>query len=178
MEAAKAALIEAAADLFAESGEVSVRKIAQRAGVNHGLVHHYFGGKPGLKRAMMNHLAATQAAALDDFDSAIDASLAALRAAQADDRFWRVLARALLDGEKPEALQSTYPVVRELVTTMEAAGVEDARRRVAEGLAATLGWMMFSPWIRAATRLPKSEADALLPELLATQLADLLSENR
>ena len=51
-------LIVAAADLVGEVGprSMSVRALADRAGVNHGLVHHYFGGKDGLLRAAMMRL--------------------------------------------------------------------------------------------------------------------------
>ena len=51
-------LINAAADLLGKVGPraMSVRAIADRAGVNHGLVHHYFEGKEGLLRAAMTRL--------------------------------------------------------------------------------------------------------------------------
>ena len=51
-------LIAAAADLLGEVGPraMSVRMVAERAGVNHGLVHHYFGSKEGLMRAAMLQL--------------------------------------------------------------------------------------------------------------------------
>ncbi|MFO7557486.1 MAG: helix-turn-helix domain-containing protein, partial [Desulfobacterales bacterium] len=46
------ALIRAAAELFSEKGveAVSLRKIAVRAGVNHGLIHRHFGSKEALRR--------------------------------------------------------------------------------------------------------------------------------
>ena len=58
-DAVKAALIQAAGELLGEVGPrgVSVRDIAQRAGVNHGQIHHYFGGKRGLLEAAIRHLA-------------------------------------------------------------------------------------------------------------------------
>ncbi|NDE60146.1 MAG: TetR family transcriptional regulator, partial [Acidimicrobiia bacterium] len=48
-------LLAAAGDLLVEVGPhgATVREIARRAGVNHGLVHHYFGSKEGLLRAAM-----------------------------------------------------------------------------------------------------------------------------
>ena len=56
----KTALINAACEMLAESGPnaMSVRNVATRAGVNHGQVHHYFGGKEGLIEAAAAHLAA------------------------------------------------------------------------------------------------------------------------
>ena len=51
-------LIAATAELLGEVGprSLSVRAIAERAGVNHGLVHHYFGGKDALLQAAMERL--------------------------------------------------------------------------------------------------------------------------
>ena len=58
-EAVKTALINAACEMLAESGPnaMSVRNVANRAGVNHGQVHHYFGGKEGLIEAAAARLA-------------------------------------------------------------------------------------------------------------------------
>ena len=58
-EAVRTALLDAAAELLAEVGPeaTSVRDVARRAGVNHGQVHHYFGGKRGLLEAAMRGLA-------------------------------------------------------------------------------------------------------------------------
>ena len=57
--AVKAALVDAAAQMLGEFGPrgISVRDVADRAGVNHGQVHHYFGGKRALLEAAMRHLA-------------------------------------------------------------------------------------------------------------------------
>ncbi|MFT6752078.1 MAG: AcrR family transcriptional regulator [Candidatus Azotimanducaceae bacterium] len=48
-------LLTTALRLWTENGlSVSVREIARVAGVNHGLVHRYFGGRDGLIRAAIN----------------------------------------------------------------------------------------------------------------------------
>ena len=59
--ASEKALLEAAMACFAECGpnDVSVRAIAECAGVNHGLVHHYFGSKAGLVDAVEDLLERT-----------------------------------------------------------------------------------------------------------------------
>jgi AcrR family transcriptional regulator len=172
-EAVRAALVEAAAEAFAFEGDVSVRVIAERAGVNHGLVHHYFGGKDGLRRAVLGELAAAQARALAGIDSEDPIAMArgALAAARADERFWRVLARALLDGEVPQPFQHAYPVVKQLIATLSGQGVDDARRNVALGLALSLGWSLFEPWIRAATGLSAAEAKTIVDDAIEQQLA-------
>lgn len=51
----RAAVVAAATELFAERppGAVTVRQIAERAQVNHALVHRYFGTKEDLMRAVL-----------------------------------------------------------------------------------------------------------------------------
>jgi len=48
-------ILTAAKDLLLEKGptSLSVRSIAQFAGVNHGLIHHYFGSKEGMLAEMI-----------------------------------------------------------------------------------------------------------------------------
>ena len=61
-------LIRAAGELLSEVGPraASVRAVATRAGVNHGLVHHYFGSKESLLRAAMTRLVEDHAAFAKD----------------------------------------------------------------------------------------------------------------
>lgn len=159
--AVRTALIEAAVDLFADHGDVSIRAVAGRAGVNHGLVHHYLGGKSGLRAAVLQRLSAS---IYDEFDLPEKASLrelglAILRATQADPRFVKILARALLDGDVPTQLQSSFPVVARL---RQAAPADPAAARagIAEGLALGLGAIVFGPWIRAAVDMNEAEFEA------------------
>jgi AcrR family transcriptional regulator len=57
-EQRRAQLLDAANDLFAERGyeEVSVEDIARAAGVQRGLVHHYFGGRTEVYLALLDRL--------------------------------------------------------------------------------------------------------------------------
>lgn len=57
--AIKETLIEAAANAMADVGPraMSVRSVAEAAGVNHRQVHHYFGGRQGLVTAAIRRLA-------------------------------------------------------------------------------------------------------------------------
>ena len=57
-ESAPARLLVAARACLVERGHAacSVKLIATQAGVNHGLVHHYFGSKEGLFAAMLDQL--------------------------------------------------------------------------------------------------------------------------
>ncbi|MFW5921431.1 MAG: hypothetical protein ACOCUS_06285, partial [Polyangiales bacterium] len=67
------------------------------------------------------------------------------------DAYFRILARAMLDGEDPRALQRRFPVVRRLVRAAEQEGIDDPQRWVARQLARGLGWLVFAPYVRAAT---------------------------
>ncbi|HEY6316664.1 MAG TPA: helix-turn-helix domain-containing protein, partial [Acidimicrobiia bacterium] len=111
----RAALLDAAADLFAARGPaaVSVRDVAARAGVNHGLVHRHFGSKEALVGTTLEQLAAAAAAPAPDARSADE--LGRLVGRTVDDRFWRVLAWSLLEGREPAGLQAHFPVLDELV---------------------------------------------------------------
>ena len=150
-EAVKAALVDAAARLFAFEGDVSVRRIAAEAGVNHGLVHRHFGSKEGLRRAALEHLAARMDARLPAEGADLEALMAAaFDAVREDDLYWRILARSLLAGERPAALQRAFPVVRRLIARAEAEGLPEPATHVAERLAIGLGWLVFAPWIQAA----------------------------
>ena len=87
------ALIEATSELILERGvTMSVRDIAQRAGVNHGLVHTYFGSKDALLTAAFGSITDRAAAELDEHGFP-PADLAFRRGGEVA----RALARAMLD---------------------------------------------------------------------------------
>src|SRR6478672_12599031 len=96
-----AAVLESAADLFAERGPAatSIKDIAARSKVNHGLIHRHFGSKDGLVAAVLDHLGQHLAGLLaaNADDSAVG---------RAVDRQLRVIARTSLDGYAIGELQS------------------------------------------------------------------------
>jgi AcrR family transcriptional regulator len=177
-----AALIDAAAELFAEQGPaaVSVRAVAARAGVNHGLVHRHFGTKEDLQRAVFDHLAeriARSAAEHMGTDAGDPAAVlrSALQAVTDEPHYVRALARALLDGE-PDAMQTRFPVLERLLAEVRAmqrrGGLDaslDARMLVAALGALGLGWLVFEPYLLRATgqgRLAPATARARLAQTL------------
>jgi TetR/AcrR family transcriptional regulator, repressor for neighboring sulfatase len=110
------ALIEAAIELFAERGPaaVSVREIATRAGVNHGLVHRHFGSKEGLLSAVLQFLAEGLAGELRrGRGSSAKRPLGprAFRASRKHGAYWRILAHSILQGVGPVELQAKFPVM-------------------------------------------------------------------
>jgi AcrR family transcriptional regulator len=170
-EAVEEALLEAATELFADYGPraVSVRQIAAAAGVNHGLVHHYFGSKAALLQAVLEqsagHLAEHSRTQLASADPSLAAKL---------DRHWRILARSLLDGMDPASLQRSHPLINQFVDECTARGMsEQAAREVAARTVATeVGWRMLRGFIVEALQLDEATTEqfdrgglALSPEL-------------
>src|SRR5437660_9011865 len=97
------AILEAATDLFAERGPAatSIRDIAARSRVNHGLVFRHFGTKEQLVGAVLDQLGAN----LTDL---LRAQAPADVVEPALDRQMRVMARTLLDGYPAAQLQKRF----------------------------------------------------------------------
>jgi AcrR family transcriptional regulator len=149
--AVKAALIDAAADMLGEVGPrtLSVRDVADRAGVNHGQVHHYFGGKRGLLRAAMSALATehwTNAERRAD-GGPIPPALSLAE----DRRYWRATCRAVLEGDLELArveIDEGHSVPRRAMETIRKAAPKDIdevalKADFALGVASQLGWVAF-----------------------------------
>ena len=89
-ESARESLIEAARECFSQDGfgKVSIRKIAQVAGVDAAMIRYYFGSKAGLFEAMVQE---TLAPVIAQFQTTIDpkATLDPLRLMQA---YYRMIA--------------------------------------------------------------------------------------
>jgi len=154
----KRALLDAATELFAAHGPngVAVRDIARRAGVNYGLVHRHFGSKEALHRAVLDRLVTRVDEQVADLEAQDLGALMRGTRKHTDitSHYFRILARAMLDGDAPEQLlQTRFPVAERMVCAATEAGIEKPREHVARQLAAGLGWMMFEPYLRAATGL-------------------------
>ena len=152
--AVRASLIASATDLFADRGPraVTVRQVADAAGVNHGLVHHYFGSKDGLVAAVLEELAARSA---DEVATAANAAVL-YAAGGATERHGRIIAHLLLEGRDVAEFKAAFPTVQLLVERFgREDGVDDdqARARVAQVVALVLGWQLFEPFLGAAAGL-------------------------
>lgn len=147
-----------AADLFAERGPAatSLRDIAERSGVNAGLIFRHIGNKEAVVGAVLDHLAEDLASARDTdaADEVIEARA---------ERSWKVIARALLDGYDVGRLQHRFPVVEQLVEAAREQHQDEHAARVAtaDALALQLGWRLFGPFLRAATGLDRGGTHAI-----------------
>ena len=160
-------LIEAAAELLGEVGPraMSVRQVAERAGVNHGLVHHYFGGKDGLMHAAMNRLVEEHERWARDL--AAGGPFPRPFALGRDQRYLRAVVRALLDGETDLALtelSSGVSVPRQAMDAeVQRRGLDapdlDTKAAVAAAMALEMGWAALESFIFAVTGTTDAEAD-------------------
>src|SRR5215208_1949869 len=145
-----AAVLESAADLFAERGPAatSIRDIAARSNVNHGLIHRHFGSKEALVAAVLDHLGQHLAGLI-----AAEAEGSAI--GEAVDRQLRVLARASLDGYAIGELQSRFPTMELLLNAARERHATElgARLAAAHTIALQLGWILFGDFLRASTGL-------------------------
>ncbi|MGH8979358.1 MAG: TetR/AcrR family transcriptional regulator, partial [Acidimicrobiia bacterium] len=141
-------------ELFAAAGpsHVSVRQIAARAGVNHGLVHYYFGSKDALLAAVLDACADAVARELDRADDVTSL----MQPGSAVARHARILAHVILDAGDPAAIQHDFPAQRLLVDRFGARGHSkaEARARAAQVSALVLGWELFGGFLATASGLP------------------------
>ncbi len=165
--AVMAAVLDAATALFATRGpaSVSVRDIAAAAGVNHALVHRHFGSKQAVLTAVLERAAREVAAVAAEINDSRAGMGRLFQAAIEHEAYWRALARAILDGENPRELQRDFPTVRrmiELLRTERQQPLTPAAQHpppppldpsvvVGTTSALMLGWLMFEPFLLAAT---------------------------
>lgn len=150
-------LINAAADLLGEVGPraMSVRAIADRAGVNHGLVHHYFGGKDGLLRASMTRLVEEHAQFAKEKSGG--SPLPAPLALSNDQRYLRAVVRCVLDGEMELAqmeLTTGVSIPRgalQHAAEMRKLDSPDTKTKalLTIGMAMEMGWAALEPFLFA-----------------------------
>ena len=175
-EAVRSALLEAALAAYSGDGTFSVRRVAERAGVNHGQVHHYFGGMDGLKQQMLTHLGASlEQQILARKPTDLQSMLAlAVEMALADKRFVRVLARRLIETSGDDApLQVDFPVVQRLKENTPDGAAPAMNRVLADGMARVFGWALYGEWITQALGLDAQaieEMERALPQLVADGL--------
>lgn len=147
----------AAAELLAERGprEISVRDIADRAGVNHALVHRHFGTKDDLLRAVITDLSADVGASVAPEDDLV-VVLQRLRAHQA---YWQIMARSVLDA--PQVLDPGPTSAAGSVLSMlsGATDPDDSTRTVAAVAGSlVLGWIVFGAHLSAVLDIADTEA--------------------
>lgn len=148
--------------LLAERGprEVTVREIAERARVNHALVHRHFGTKDELIRSALSE----QSRVIAEAAAAAPRSVAAMLDLLEEHRaYFRALARAVLDA--PGDLAGTpLPAGEAFLQLVSAPGERDSATAATAG-ALALGWLVFGDHL--ARVLGPDGPDALRPGVVA-----------
>jgi TetR/AcrR family transcriptional regulator, repressor for neighboring sulfatase len=177
-EDTRALLLEATVEMAKSVGldSITVRDVAQRAGVNHGLVHRYFGSKAALIDAAVAQLSAELHRGNPEGRTSATTFDMLLRQPE----IAQLVARACLDPE-PDILRAAAPprarldeIVAPIGRALTAAGVTlDPYVANALASAALLGWVFFRPLLKHGFGLPP-DADKQLRDALA-KLDALLS---
>lgn len=169
-EAVVSALTTATIDLLIEHGtDISVRQIAAAAGVNHGLVHTYFGSKQALLSAALDEVIRRAGSDVDDAGFP-PPDLASRRGGE----LARALARVRLD-DVPDLLVS-YPIVESWRAALSSERPEldeqaiDAKVITASALA--LGWAVFADHLCEAVGADEQRRRAL-DDHVSGHVADL-----
>jgi AcrR family transcriptional regulator len=168
------ALVKAAAELISKRGfaAVSVREIAARADVNHGLVHKYFGSKENLIRMSLDRLAASfreTAGKPENFDDALRRSEEALRE---HDQYNRLLVRVMIDGDELTSVQTNFDFLENMIRLVrkeqkmgKMTSQMDARRIVAGITALGYGLELFASYLLPATKLDKKSREKMIGDI-------------
>lgn len=175
-EATTAAILDAAEDLFSTRGfnDVTVRAIAERAGVSHALVHRYLGRKADIFRAILSRNQGVMlAAAPDNPDLLVTLSLIMREGLTNHRRYVRLLADSALHGLPYEQTTGRFAAVDRLVELAERAAASassaeraekdiDPRLVVACVVALFLGWGATESWVLPAAGIrDMDEAEAI-----------------
>ena len=175
-EQVMASIIKTAADLFAKHGveAVSLRQIAVKARVNHGLIYRHFGSKENLRLKVQDHLAAQVRDEIGNTDSAADTVWKTLAAIRKHEAFWRVMARTFLDGKFEGDVQSEFPFMRGMVDMVRGeqqkgtvASHLDPRIIVAGIGAMGLGLMVFEKYLLPGTGLEDESSPEVIKKIIA-----------
>jgi len=143
--------------------DISIKEIARWAGVNHGLVHRYFGSKEALVRAAVQRAAAMVNDANTEHSTTWSAGLLRQHPELA-----RIVARVCLDGPRDlldlaappeELLERFVSPARAAIARVGLEGVIDPYVANAAGVSALLGWIVFRPLFRTRYRLPADADD-------------------
>ena len=172
-------MLDAARTLIAEQGPgVALRDIAERAGVNFGLIYQYVGTKDQLVGEVYARAARSAAERLTDA-AHLDEALALLMTF-GDGTTARLVGWAALEGQRPGAPFRDSPaldvlagfVVADAAEGGRVVSTEDARVFAALAMVIALGWRLFGATALAAAGLDDARPDAY-DDRIRSHLADL-----
>ncbi len=180
-EETTARILDVAEELFAARNprDVTVREIAQRAGVTHALVHQYVGTKSDLLNAVIQRTATDRVAIVRDSDTLGQALEALAHDVMSSRIHSKALIRSAMDGVEYSSLKNripTGPAVAALARAMRESGEEpgdvpldlDYRVVLAAISAMLFGWVAAGDWLR-----PSFEVDDIDSHEIERQIAEI-----
>ena len=176
----RAGILTAAARLFAERGfaNVSVRDIAEAAGVTHPLIYYHWRSKQELLAAVLDlDQSRMREVAAEPHTTARAEVLSLLEEGVSNNRLYMLtLARALLDGMSPTDWPGGFPGVEAALRALAAGGEDvpaETRRLVAMAVGLAFGWVLFGDQLLQVVGLSAGDRAAARRALLAAEAAVL-----
>lgn len=167
-EATRRQIVAAARRLYLARGidRVSLRDVADEAGVTYGLIHHHFAGQDALVAAVMAEAVAEFRAGMAEAGSPVDMLATFFRHPD----MALLVAQLTMSGTPPS--WDEFPVVQGTVALVETWEDDPERARIlaAGVLAAAAGWVILEPFLRQAADL-----DGLDPDRITTELGHALA---
>lgn len=173
-EVVREEILQAAEELLAERmpSEVSVRDVAERAGVQHSVVHRHFATKDRLLTEVVKRTAASYADAIADGDDPARGFVAGMAYMADHPGNFTALARAVASADVRDGIDR-FPGfaahMRRLdpdgvhtgpLTETGADGAVDPRSLAAALMALTSGWAMLEDWWLASGGIDPADRDA------------------
>lgn len=171
LEPTPARILLAAAELFSAQSpsRVSLRAIAARAGVNYGLIHHYFRTKDAILAELIRRASRAGAERMHSATT-LDDALARLLLSDLDTTYGRMLAWSMLDDTDPSRLVAASPAIARISDLVgEALGPGsdvDPKVVAAVAVSAVLGWRLYRPFVTSAAALDDRDAVVVTAEVL------------
>jgi len=189
--ATTAAILDAAAELFSERGysAVSVRDIAERAGVTHALVHQYVGSKDEVFRAILKRGEGVLVSAAPGNPDLLESARLILRQGLEEPgrAHARLLVGSALGGLPYDRTAGRFAAIERLIELAEqltgsASEAERAEKDLDPRLVVAcvgtlfLGWVAVEPWVRPAAGLQDMD-EAQLVEGLERVILSILKDH-
>ncbi len=181
-------ILDSAQELFAKHGPaaVTVRQVAEKAGVTHALVHKYFGSKDDLVKAVIDRVDTRRTATARVAASLSDAYRELVPQVVAQRDHSMMLMRSAMEGTEyvslAERIRTTSAMVA-LARKTAASGAQpsppprdiDPRVLVSAISAMVLGWASIEDWVWPTAGLDPAEKDEVHRQLLeiVNYVADL-----
>jgi AcrR family transcriptional regulator len=170
-EQVRSAVLEATRELVALRGpdRFTVRDIAARAGVNHALVHRYFGTKDAVvdevladeSRAVAAAVTASGVAASDGLEEVVDRLLALFAERPT---YWRALVNSVLDH--PDGAVAGTGSTTDLFATLWSGGDPESADATAVAGVVVLGWLLFGDFMAQSTDASPATVQRLVVEIV------------